>query len=87
MMLATDDFRFKSHQLLLELDAATTEMMMLVTAKEMAGDRWALATERHGDAYAAWNVFVNQNGSPSLISSLTKFHAAPENSEMHFQPG
>ncbi len=70
-MLSTDDFRFKSHQLLLELDASTTEMMMLVSTKEMIGDRWALATQRHGVAYAAWNSFINEIGPPSPIASLT----------------
>lgn len=63
-MQSTDDFRFKSHQLLLELDAATTEMMMLVSSRETTGERWAAATQRHQAAYAAWNSFIDGSTDP-----------------------
>jgi hypothetical protein len=63
-MHSTDDFRFKSHQFLLELDAATTEMMLLVSCRETTGERWALASQRHCAAYAAWNAFINESAQP-----------------------
>jgi hypothetical protein len=63
-MHSTDDFRFKSHQFLLELDAATTEMMMLVSSRETTGERWAQASQRHCAAYAAWNSFINESAQP-----------------------
>lgn len=70
-MHSTDDFRFKSHQFLLELDAATTEMMMLVSIRETTGDRWALASQRHCEAYAAWNSFINESSRPSPSDLVT----------------
>lgn len=58
-MSRIDDFRFKSHQLLIELDAATSKMMMMVSAKEVSGLAWDAATLRHHDAFDAWNSFLN----------------------------
>lgn len=62
-MSGLDDFRFKSHQLLIELDAATCKMMMMVSAKEVAGADWDAATIRHHDAFEAWNSFLNSPDS------------------------
>jgi len=53
-MPATDDFRFNAHHLLLDLDAATNHLMMLVVAHEVTGHRWDEAVSRHKQAYAAW---------------------------------
>jgi hypothetical protein len=39
-MLPIDDFRFTAHQHLLDLDATTNHLMMLVVAKEVSGIRW-----------------------------------------------
>jgi hypothetical protein len=63
-MSGLDDFRFKSHQLLIELDAATSKMMMMVCAKEVAGADWDAATLRHHDAFEAWNSFLNSPEKP-----------------------
>lgn len=71
-MHSTDDLRFKSHQFLLELDAATTGMMMLVSTHEMTGERWELARQRHCAAYEAWNSFIN--GSARV---LPRYPAVP----------
>jgi hypothetical protein len=57
-MQSIDDFRFKSHHLLLELDAAVTELMMLVSSRETTGERWTMASQRHFAAYAEWSSFM-----------------------------
>jgi hypothetical protein len=54
-----DDFRFQSHRLLLELDAATTHLMMLVSARQVEGASWSEATNRQKLAYEAWAMFLN----------------------------
>lgn len=52
-------FRYKSQELLTELDLATIQMMSLVAAREVSGLFWEKASERHRKAYAAWNEFLN----------------------------
>lgn len=63
-MNAADDFRFKSHELLLDLDAAVNKMMMMVSARELSGERWSAAVTRHSDAYAAWSLHLNESSLP-----------------------
>lgn len=58
-MNGIDDFRFESHKLLVELDAATTRMMMLVASKIVSGPEWEEASKDHKAAFAAWNSFLN----------------------------
>lgn len=58
-MASIDDFRIESHKLLMELDAATMGMMMLVSAKCVSGSDWDVATKRQHDAYARWDAFIN----------------------------
>ncbi|MNI57505.1 hypothetical protein D3C73_1125710 [compost metagenome] len=53
-MIPKDDFRFQSHVLLVELDAATTKLMMLVVAGELSGSRWDEAFAQQSAAYSAW---------------------------------
>jgi len=53
-MTLDDDFRFQSHALLVELDAATTQLMMLVVAGELSGNVWDEAFSRQSAAYTAW---------------------------------
>ncbi|MGF6161247.1 hypothetical protein ABIE16_000512 [Pseudomonas sp. 2725] len=60
-MINIDDFRFKSHHLLLELDAATNHMMMLVSARKITGDPWSEAAERQKQAYEAWAAFLSES--------------------------
>ncbi|APV42083.1 hypothetical protein PFAS1_23165 [Pseudomonas frederiksbergensis] len=57
-MSNSDDFRFQSHHLLLELDAATNHMMMLISARQAAGYAWDEAAKRQKLAYEAWAVFL-----------------------------
>lgn len=58
-MSDADDHRFQSHKLLLELDAATTSLMMLVSARQVEGAPWIDATNRQKPAYEAWATFLN----------------------------
>lgn len=53
-MHSTDDFRFNAHHLLLDLDATTNHLMMLVVSHEVSGTRWEDAVARQQRAYAAW---------------------------------
>jgi hypothetical protein len=57
-MVDIDDFRFRSHHLLVDLDAATNHLMMLVVAKEVSGTRWNEATLRQSLAYEAWAMLL-----------------------------
>nr|WP_239512011.1 hypothetical protein [Pseudomonas frederiksbergensis] len=58
-MTSVEDYRIKSHELLIELDAATMGMMTLVSSKCVSGPEWDGATKRHHDAYELWNAFLN----------------------------
>lgn len=63
-MSGIDDFRFKSHHLLIELDAATSMMMQLVSSKEVVGAGWDAAALRHHEAFEAWSDFLNSPENP-----------------------
>ena len=58
-MTDAEECRFQSHKLLLELDAATTMLMMLVSARQSEGSEWLLAVRRHKLAYEAWVEFLS----------------------------
>lgn len=63
----TEDFRFSSHELLVELDAATSHLMMLVVAKEIFGLEWSAAVLRQKNAFEAWSALVTQSDDiPSM---------------------
>lgn len=61
-MTSFEDFRTQSHELLIELDAATMGMMTLVTSKCVSGPEWDAAAKRQHDAYERWNAFLNIPG-------------------------
>jgi hypothetical protein len=61
-MGSIDDFRIESHELLMELDAATMGMMMLVSSRCVSGPEWVAATKRQHDAYEHWDAFINSVG-------------------------
>lgn len=65
-MYNIDDFRFKSHHLLLELDAATIHLMMLVVAKEVSGQLWDAATRRQKLAHDAWATLLYQHAEDPM---------------------
>lgn len=54
VMPSTDDFRFNAHHLLIDLDATTNHLMMLVVSREVTGCGWDEALIRHKQAYEAW---------------------------------
>ncbi|MNF49261.1 hypothetical protein D3C84_305280 [compost metagenome] len=58
VMPSIDDFRFTAHHLLLDLDATTNHLMMLVVSSEVSGSRWDEAVSRHQSAYVAWASIV-----------------------------
>jgi len=58
-MASIDDFRIASHKLLMELDAATIGLMMLVSARCVSGPDWDAASARQHDAYERWDEFMN----------------------------
>ena len=66
-MKSDDDFRLEAYKLLLELDAATTSMMMLVSARQACGPEWANATRRHQQAYEAWTLFLESRASEPCL--------------------
>jgi hypothetical protein len=49
-----DDFRFTAHRHLLDLDATTNHLMMLVVAGEVSGSTWSEAVSRQQVAIEAW---------------------------------
>ncbi|PMU93760.1 MULTISPECIES: hypothetical protein [Pseudomonas] len=58
-----DDFRFDSQKLLVELDATTTKMMVLVASKKVTGPEWEDAVKDQKSAFDDWISFLN---SPEL---------------------
>jgi hypothetical protein len=63
-MASIDDFRIESHELLMELDAATMGMMMLVSSRCVSGPEWVAATKRQHDAYDRWDAFITVGIDP-----------------------
>lgn len=61
-----DDFCFKSHHLLLELDAAANHLMLLVVANDVSGPRWDAAAQRQRLAYDAWASLLYQPTEDSM---------------------
>lgn len=66
-MSAMEDFRLKSHKLLVELDAATSKMMMLVAAGQITGPEWLESAQRHHYAFEAWKDFLTAAPTASDI--------------------
>nr|WP_081755174.1 hypothetical protein [Pseudomonas sp. GM30] len=58
-----DDFRIRSHELLLQLDAATCRMMLLVSAGTTSGPQWIEAVREQHECFERWIIFVNQGTS------------------------
>jgi len=53
-MLTNEDFRFKAHHYLLDLEATNNQLMMLVVAGEVSGKIWDDALSRQRCSYTAW---------------------------------
>ncbi|WHS57858.1 hypothetical protein [Pseudomonas sp. G2-4] len=63
-MTTVEDFKIKSHELLVELDAATSEMMTLICVHQMTGAAWEEAVQRQHEAYEQWVAHLN-DGAPA----------------------
>ncbi|VVO23812.1 hypothetical protein [Pseudomonas fluorescens] len=59
-MTTEDEFRIKAHRLLVELDAATSEMMQLISAHQMSGPEWDETSKRQHEAYERWVEYLNE---------------------------
>lgn len=60
-MLTNEDFRFKAHHFLLDLEATNNHLMLLVVAGEVTGKIWDDALARQKCSYAAWFEVVDSN--------------------------
>ncbi|MDF9778163.1 hypothetical protein [Pseudomonas baetica] len=58
-MTTTDDFRAKAHELIADLDAATTKMMQLISAHQLSGAEWERVTQWQHEAYERWIAYLN----------------------------
>lgn len=76
-MIHIDDFRFLTHQVLLELDAATAQMIMLVTAGQVVGPDWLNATDQLKNAYGDWSSLL---GIPIANADLYSAPIPPKES-------
>lgn len=76
-MIPNDDFRYKSHTLLIELDAATTQLMMLVVSGELSGSVWDEALARQSDAYSAWVTAAKRVEVDPMPTLDGRFVSAP----------
>lgn len=63
-MTSTDDFRFHAHELIVDLDAATTEMMKLISAHQLSGSEWERVTQWQHEAYERWMTYLNERSYP-----------------------
>jgi hypothetical protein len=59
-MTTTDEFRLHAHELMLDLDAATTQMMSLISAHELSGPEWERITRWQHEAYERWMSYLNE---------------------------
>lgn len=62
-MTTVEDFKVKSHELLVELDTATSEMMALICVHQMSG--------RPGTRLSGVNTRPMNNGSPTSTSACS----------------
>lgn len=66
LMQSSDDFRFASHQLLLSLDASTTEMMKLVAISAIGTSEWFDVVRSHQASCTALHLHL-QNSGPAPV--------------------
>lgn len=58
LMSTHDNFRSEAHHHLVDLDATTNHLMMLVVANEVSGSRWDEALARQKQTFDAWASIV-----------------------------
>jgi hypothetical protein len=59
-MMTTDDFRAQAHELIVDLDAATSEMMNLISGHQLSGPEWERVTRWQHEAYERWMTYLNE---------------------------
>ncbi|MGY2342313.1 hypothetical protein ACW9HW_24090 [Pseudomonas sp. SDO5532_S415] len=63
-MTATDDFRARAHELIADLDAATSEMMKLISEHQLSGPEWERVSQWQHEAYERWMTYLNERSYP-----------------------
>ncbi|PPA00341.1 hypothetical protein C4E44_30355 [Pseudomonas sp. MWU12-2312b] len=63
-MMTTDDFRAQAHALIADLDAATSEMMSLISTHQLSGPEWERVTRWQHEAYERWMTYLNARSYP-----------------------
>ncbi|PPS35871.1 hypothetical protein BVY10_00780 [Pseudomonas amygdali pv. morsprunorum] len=58
-MRDSEEYRFKCHELLLQVDATTATLMMMVVAKDVCGPRWDDAVGVQVRAFEAWTSYLH----------------------------
>lgn len=79
LMPSIDDFRFTALHRLLDLDEATTRLMMLVVSRDVSGSRWEEAVSLHKSAYEAWAAML----TPVEIDPMLILDARPVEGSVH----
>jgi hypothetical protein len=59
-MMTTDDFRARAHELIADLDAATNEMMNLISEHQLSGPEWERVSQWQHEAYERWMSYLNE---------------------------
>ena len=72
-MSNTDDFRCHAHELIVDLDAATTEMMRLISAHQLGGPEWERVTQWQHEAYERWTAYLNERTYPGPLEKKPSY--------------
>ena len=59
-MTTTDDFRAHAHELIVDLDAATSAMMTLISEHQFSGPEWERVSQWQHEAFERWTSFLNE---------------------------
>ena len=63
-MTTTDDFRAHAYELIVDLDAATSAMMTLISEHRLSGPEWERVTQWQHEAYERWMTYLNTRSYP-----------------------
>ena len=63
-MTTTDDFRAHAHELIVDLDAATSAMMTLISEHRLSGPEGERVTQWQHEAYERWMTYLNTRSYP-----------------------
>ncbi|MGY2186328.1 hypothetical protein [Pseudomonas sp. SDO5591_S426] len=59
-MTTTDDFKARAHELIADLDAATSEMMNLISEHQLSGPEWERVSQWQHEAFERWMNCLNE---------------------------